>query len=52
MRVPRMLLVAGDARLLLVQTDGYEGTNFDGLQLEKGSARWAEGKLYSYWCAF
>ena len=49
---PRMLLVAGDARLLVVQTDGYEGTNFTGLQLEKGSARWAEGRLYLYWCAF
>jgi hypothetical protein len=35
-----------------VQTDGYEGTSFGGLQLEKGSARWAEGTLHSYWCAF
>ena len=51
-RMPRMLLTSGATNLLLVQTDGYEGTNFDGLFLEQASARWAEGRVSLYWCAF
>lgn len=50
--IPRLVLHADDESLLVVQSDGFEGTNFRGIHLEKGSARRAEGGLYLYWCAF
>lgn len=50
--IPRMVLHSDDVSLLVVEVDGFEGTNFQGILLEKGSAKRAEGGLYLYWCAF
>jgi len=50
--IPRMVLTADDTSLLVIEMDGFEGTNIQGILLEKGSAKRAEGGLYLYWCAF
>lgn len=50
--IPERVLVSGTASLLVIQTHGFEGTNFRAIHLSDGAARRAEGGLYLYWCAF
>lgn len=50
--IPRLVIAVEGKTLLLVETNGFEGAGFVGVLLEKGAAKRAEGRPYSYWCAF
>lgn len=50
--IPRLVIAVEGKTLLLVESNGFEGAGFVGVLLEKGAAKRAEGRPYSYWCAF
>lgn len=50
--IPRLVISVEGKTLLLVESNGFEGAGFVGVFLEKGAAKRAEGRPYSYWCAF